>query len=96
MTRSQARKKVEMRDNQSTKMNEVTAIEDNSSKPDEQEPPPNDQPISELDFHTNKQSILMENVELAQLFLFEEGVIKEPGRSRQRLTCEARRQQNRE
>ena len=75
-------------------MNEVTPIEDNSSKPDEQEPPPNDQPISEHDFHTDKQSILMENAELAQLFSIEEGVIKEPGRSQQRLTREARRQQS--
>ena len=64
VTRSQARKKVETRDNQSTKMNKVTPIENNSSKPDEQEPPPNDQPITELDFHTNEQSIPTENAEL--------------------------------
>ena len=76
-------------------MNEVTPTEDNSSKPDEQESPPNDQPISELDFHTDEHRIPTENAELAQLFPFEEGVIKEPGRSRQRLTREARRQQNR-
>ena len=51
-------------------MNEITPIQDNSSKQDEQKPPPNDQPISELDFHIDKQSILMENAELAQLFLY--------------------------
>ena len=61
-------------------MNELTPIEDNSSKPDEQEPPPNNQPISDLDFNIDEQSIPVENAELAQLFPFEEGVIKEPGR----------------
>ena len=65
MTWSQARKKDETRDNQLTKTNELTLIEDNSSKPDEQEPPPNNQPISELDFHIDKQSIPMENAGLA-------------------------------
>ena len=70
VTQSQARKKVDTRENQSTKMNEVTPIEDNSSKPDEQEHPPNDQPISELDFHTDEHSNLTENAELAQLFSF--------------------------
>ena len=81
VTPFQARKKVETGDNQSTKMKEVTPIEDSSAKPDEQEPPPNDQPISELDFHIDEHTIPTENAELAQLFPFEEGVIKEPGQS---------------
>ena len=54
--RSQARREVETRDKQSTKMNEVTPIEDNSSEPYEQELPLNNQPTSEPDFHTDVQS----------------------------------------
>ena len=67
-----------MRNKQSTKMNEVTTIEDNFSKPDKQELPPNNQPTSESDFRTDEQSTSTENAELTQLFPFEEGVIKEP------------------